>query len=129
MVLATLKAILQVIETYNNYHPYASLDFKTPTQCHNFGQVEKLRWYPYKKLRFSDVVKNKLKRLFRKCQAILDAYGIATTIKILLDIHFFTDDPRIINSVNNWCRSFVIIFPSNALINKVADNFPISPIG
>jgi hypothetical protein len=33
------------------------LDFKTPTQCHNSGRVEKLRWYPYKKIRFSNVVK------------------------------------------------------------------------
>jgi transposase InsO family protein len=54
---AALKAIPQVIETYNNYRPHATLDFKTPTQCHNSGRVEKLRWYPYKKIRFSNVVK------------------------------------------------------------------------
>ena len=59
---AALKAIPQVIETYNNYRPHASLDFKTPTQCHNSGRVEKLRWYPYKKIRFSNVVKKQPKR-------------------------------------------------------------------
>jgi len=37
---AALKAIPQVIETYNNYRPHASLDFKTPTQCHNSGRIE-----------------------------------------------------------------------------------------
>ena len=46
---AALKAISLVIETYNNYRPHASFDFKTPTQCHNSGRVQKLRWYPYKK--------------------------------------------------------------------------------
>jgi transposase InsO family protein len=44
-----LKAIPQVIETYNNYRPHASIDFKRPTQYHHSGQVEKLR--------FSNVVK------------------------------------------------------------------------
>ena len=33
------------------------LDSKTSTQCHACGQVEKLRWYPYKKIGFSNVVK------------------------------------------------------------------------
>jgi transposase InsO family protein len=45
---AALKKIPQVIYTYNNYHPHGSLDFKTPTQCHHSGQIEKFRWYPYK---------------------------------------------------------------------------------
>ena len=33
------------------------LDSKTSTQCHACGRVEKLRWYPYKKIGFSNVVK------------------------------------------------------------------------
>ena len=37
---AVLKAIPQVIETYNNYRPHASLDFKMPTLCHHSGRVE-----------------------------------------------------------------------------------------
>ena len=37
---AALKAIPQVIETYNNYRPHASLDFKMPTLCHHSGRVE-----------------------------------------------------------------------------------------
>ena len=57
-----LKAIPQVIETYNNYRPHASLDFKTPTQCHHSGRVEKLRWYPYKKIRFSNVIKKQAEK-------------------------------------------------------------------
>ena len=80
---AALKAIPQVIETYNNYRPHASLDFKTPTQCYHSGRVEKLRWYPYKKIRFSNVVKNKQKRLNGGCQAISDAYGITAPAKNL----------------------------------------------
>jgi putative transposase len=59
---AALKAIPEVIETYNNYRPHASLDYKTPTQCHHSGQVEKLRWYPYKKIRFSNVVKKQTEK-------------------------------------------------------------------
>ncbi|MEY4538999.1 MAG: hypothetical protein RLZZ306_756 [Bacteroidota bacterium] len=59
-----LKAIPEVIETYNNYLPHASLDYKTPTQCHNSGRVEKLRWYPYKKIRFSNVVKKQPEKAF-----------------------------------------------------------------
>jgi putative transposase len=59
-----LKAIPEVIETYNNYRPHASLDYKTPTQCHNSGRVEKLRWYPYKKIRFSNVVKKQPEKAF-----------------------------------------------------------------
>ncbi|MEY4540049.1 MAG: hypothetical protein RLZZ306_1806 [Bacteroidota bacterium] len=61
---AALKAIPQVIETYNNYRPHVSLDFKRPTHCHNFGRVEKLRWYPYKKIRFSNVVKKQPEKAF-----------------------------------------------------------------
>ena len=61
---AALKAIPQVIETYNNYRPHASIDFKTPTQCHNSRRVEKLRWYPYKKIRFSNVVKKQPEKAF-----------------------------------------------------------------
>ena len=50
------------------------LDSKTSTQCHACGRVEKLRWYPYKKIGFSNVVKNNLKRYFRNCPAIFVAH-------------------------------------------------------
>ena len=33
------------------------LDLKTPTQYHAYGRVEKLTWYPYKKIGFSNGVK------------------------------------------------------------------------
>jgi transposase InsO family protein len=40
---AALKAIPEVIETYNTYRPHAWFDFKTPTKFHNSGRIEKLR--------------------------------------------------------------------------------------
>ncbi len=40
---AVLKAIPKVIETYNNYRPHTSLEYKIPTQCHHSGRVEKSR--------------------------------------------------------------------------------------
>jgi putative transposase len=43
LVEIALKAIPEVIETYNYYLPHASLDYKTPTQCHDSGRVEKIK--------------------------------------------------------------------------------------
>lgn len=40
---AVLKAIPQVIETYNNYRSHASLNFNKHTQCRNSGRNKKLR--------------------------------------------------------------------------------------
>lgn len=36
--------------------------YKTPNFSYNSGQVEKLRWYPYKKIRFSKLVKKQPKK-------------------------------------------------------------------
>ncbi|WP_394991824.1 integrase core domain-containing protein [Emticicia sp.] len=50
-------AIEQVIKTYNNYRPHASLNYKTPKQAHQLVDSQRLRWYPYKKIRFSNVIR------------------------------------------------------------------------
>ncbi len=52
-----LGAIEQVIKTYNNYRPHASLNYKTPKQAHQLVDSQRLRWYPYKKIRFSNVIR------------------------------------------------------------------------
>jgi hypothetical protein len=67
---AVLKAIPELIETYNNYRPDGSLEYKTLTQCHNSGRVEKERWHSDKKRFFLVWSKNNLKRHFRDYHAI-----------------------------------------------------------
>jgi putative transposase len=53
----TSDAMEQVIKTYNDYRPHASLYYKTPKQAHKYIGSQRLRWYPYKKIRFSNVIR------------------------------------------------------------------------
>ncbi|WP_435357765.1 integrase core domain-containing protein [Emticicia sp. SJ17W-69] len=51
------QVIEQVVKTYNDYRPHASLDYKTPKQARQSIGSQRLRWYPYKKIRFSNVIR------------------------------------------------------------------------
>lgn len=51
------EVIERVIKTYNDYRPHASLDYRTPKQAHQSIGSQRLRWYPYKKIRFSNVIR------------------------------------------------------------------------
>ncbi len=45
------QAVEQVVATYNNVRPHASLNYRTPRQAHRMCGYQPLRWYPYKKVR------------------------------------------------------------------------------
>lgn len=49
------QAIEQVVATYNNVRPHASLNYRTPRQAHRMSGYQPLRWYPYKKVRYGNV--------------------------------------------------------------------------
>jgi len=51
------EVIERVIKTYNDYRPHASLDYRTPKQAHQSIGSQILKWYPYKKIRFSNVIR------------------------------------------------------------------------
>jgi transposase-like protein len=51
------EVIEQVIKTYNYYCPHASLDYKIPKQAHQSVGSQRFMWYPYKKIRFSNVIR------------------------------------------------------------------------
>lgn len=51
------EEIERIIKTYNDYRPHASLDYKTSKQAYQSIDSQRLRWYPYKKIRFSNVIR------------------------------------------------------------------------
>ena len=52
---AAKAAVLQAIQAYNGVRPHASLGYQTPDQVHRRGGKGRLRWYPYKKVRYGNV--------------------------------------------------------------------------
>jgi transposase InsO family protein len=48
-------AVRQAIQAYNSFRPHASLGYQTPDQVHRQGGHRRLKWYPYKKVRFGNV--------------------------------------------------------------------------
>ncbi|QJD77186.1 integrase core domain-containing protein [Spirosoma rhododendri] len=45
----------QAIRTYNSLRPHASLNYQTPNQAHRQVGHQRLKWYPYKRVRFGNV--------------------------------------------------------------------------
>ena len=53
---ATAKAAVgHAIQAYNTLRPHASLGYQTPNQAHRQKGYRKLKWYPYKKVRYGNV--------------------------------------------------------------------------
>ncbi|ETN73361.1 integrase core domain protein [Necator americanus] len=50
-----LEAITKAINAYNTIRPHASLNYLTPQEAYYRKRKQKLRWYPYKKVRFGNV--------------------------------------------------------------------------
>lgn len=50
-----MVAVAQAIQAYNSLRPHASLDFLTPDQAHKQRGGFKLKWYPYKKVRYGNI--------------------------------------------------------------------------
>ena len=48
-------AVEQAIQAYNGLRPHASLGYRTPEQVHRQGGCSKLKWYPYKRVRYGNV--------------------------------------------------------------------------
>lgn len=49
-------AVGQAIRTYNSVRPHASLNYQTPNQAHRQVGHQRLKWYPYKRVRFGNVL-------------------------------------------------------------------------
>ena len=49
------EAVARAINAYNTVRPHASLNYLTPQQMHQRKRKPKLRWYPYKKVRYGNV--------------------------------------------------------------------------
>ena len=49
------EAVERAINAYNTVRPHASLNYMTPQQMHQRKRKPKLRWYPYKKVRYGNV--------------------------------------------------------------------------
>ena len=45
----------RAIKAYNSLRPHASLDYKTPNEVHKQTGYQRIRWYPYKKVRHGNV--------------------------------------------------------------------------
>ncbi|ADB36193.1 IS3 family transposase [Spirosoma linguale] len=52
---AATEGIERAIMAYNTVRPHASLNYLTPHQMHQRKRKVKLRWYPYKKVRYGNV--------------------------------------------------------------------------
>jgi transposase InsO family protein len=52
---AAEEAVERAITAYNTVRPHASLNYLTPHQMHQRKRKPKLRWYPYKKVRYGNV--------------------------------------------------------------------------
>lgn len=52
---ATEEAVARSINAYNTVRPHASLNYLTTHQIHQRKRKDKLRWYPYKKVRYGNV--------------------------------------------------------------------------
>lgn len=48
-------AVDHAIQAYNNVRPHASLGYQTPDQAHRQKGHRRLKWYPYKKVRYGNV--------------------------------------------------------------------------
>ncbi|MFD2935480.1 IS3 family transposase [Spirosoma flavum] len=49
------EAIEKAINAYNTVRPHASINYLTPHQMHQRKRKPRLRWYPYKKVRYGNV--------------------------------------------------------------------------
>ena len=63
------EAVERAINAYNTVRPHASLNYLTapaarPQQMHQRKRKPKLRWYPYKKVRYGNVQYEAVFRLF-----------------------------------------------------------------
>lgn len=52
---AAEAAVEQAVRAYNSLRPHASLNYLTPDQAHNRAGYHRLKWYPYKKIRYGNV--------------------------------------------------------------------------
>jgi putative transposase len=53
--VAAEASVSEAIKAYNSVRPHASLGYQTPNQAHRQRGHRKLKWYPYKKVRFGNV--------------------------------------------------------------------------
>ena len=53
--VAAEAAVGQAIRAYNSFRPHASLNYLTPDQAHEQQGYHRLKWYPYKKVRYGNV--------------------------------------------------------------------------
>ncbi len=53
--MAAEAAVSQAIQAYNSLRPHASLGYQVPDQAHRQSGHRRLKWYPYKKVRYGNV--------------------------------------------------------------------------
>ena len=53
--VAAEAAVEQAIGAYSSKRPYASLNYLTPDQAHARQGCHRLKWYPFKKVRYGNV--------------------------------------------------------------------------